>query len=491
MRWFLLRFCLLVGLAGQHVQAERFKTIHEKIQGEQEYTSFNDLVRSNRVAKLNLHYEPLTVFVPENRAFDQYEGEIYSDLAFYHMSFEVKTLKLLRTTNALQSANLDNPPLWITKVNDDIYVNSAKILQDKSNYVSRSRSGDMGQQQVLHVIDSVLDPIINSPKFSPNAYDFLTSVHNWNIGSKTITKFHQKAQDNRLLNVFKEKSPHTFFIPVDSGIDTRKYQMIDRKVLLRHVVPNHVLFIRPSERNVVTLSDEDQSPYTLSFERTNERLFVKYISKDDDLEFSSEVLVPDIPVKNGVIHLISQPLGNFEKSLKPFPFLPIMEKISNDPEVDTFYKMGSMTKFNEIFNKKNVNFTYFVPKDSAWNKINDMGLEPIDDPSDILARHLVISDSPYSMQQLVSMSRVNNYTDIELQSEGGPLRMSAFRVEGEYFIKWKRKYIRVLRPDYECTNGIVHVLNGPLVDFTRKKLNQSLNEGSLVGYWNIVKDIIV
>lgn len=106
------------------------------------------MVWSNRGAKLNLHYEPITVFVPQNEAFDQYEGDTDSDLAFYHMSFEVKTLELLETTNVLYSAKLNNPPLWITKVNDDIYVNSAKILQDRSNYVSRSFSGHMGHQQV-------------------------------------------------------------------------------------------------------------------------------------------------------------------------------------------------------------------------------------------------------------------------------------------------------------------------------------------------------
>lgn len=346
------------------------------------------------------------------------------------------------------------------------------------------------------MIDRVLDPMIKSPKFSPNAYDFLISPHNWCIGtSKTITKYHQRVQDNRLFEVFKKRQPHTFFIPIDSGIDPYKYKMIDRKAVLRHVVPNYVLFTIPSEKNVVTLSDDDDSPYTLSFERNNDVSFVKYSSKDNFEEFSSEIIVPDIPVKNGVIHLISQPLGSFHKSLKPFPYLPIIEKISRDPEIDTFYKMGSMTKFNDIFNRDNVNFTYFIPQDAAWNKISNLGLEPVDSPDDILAKHLVVSETPYSMQQLVSMTRVNNYTDLELQSEAGPLRMSVFKEEGDYYIKWNRKYIRVLRPDYECTNGIIHILNGPLINFRRKHFkndySKPLDSGdSLVGYWNILKGIV-
>lgn len=350
------------------------------------------------------------------------------------------------------------------------------------------------------MIDGVLDPMVKSPLFSPNAYDFLTSVDKWNVGgSKTVTKFHQRVQEHRLLDVFKKREPHTFFIPIDSGIDPQKYKMIDRQVILRHVVPNHVLFTRPSEKNVITLSDEDESPYALSFEKTNDKFFVKYTSKEsvggDFEDFSSEIVISDIPVKNGVIHLISQPMGNFNKSLKPFPYLPIIEKISRDPEIDVFYKMGSMTKFNKKLERENTNFTYFIPTDSAWDKIGDLGLEPVDSSYDILSRHLVISDSPYTMQQLVSMSRVNNYTDIELHTEGGPLRISVFKIEGEYFIKWKKIYIKVLRPDYECTNGMVHVLNGPLVNFKRRNLetdaDNSLDAGaSLKSYWSIVKDII-
>lgn len=471
------------------------------------------MVRSNRGAKLNLRYEPLTVFVPENKAFDRYDGDTYSDLAFYHLSFEVKTLKLLETTNVMSSVNLDNPPLWITTVNEEIYVNNAKVIQDKSNYVSKSVSGDMGQHQVLiqfgitlipcfyvlqvlHMIDTVLDPMVRSPSFSPNAYDLLTSTDNWNVGAKTVTKFHQRVQGHRLLEVFKKREPQTFFIPVDSGIDPQKYKMIDRKIILRHVIPNHVLFTRPSEKHVVTLYDEDESPYSLSFEKTNDKSFVKYTSKESIYEeFSSEIILSDIPLKNGVVHLISQPLGNFNKSLKPFPYLPIVEKISRDPEIDVFYKMGSLTKFNKRFERGNVNFTYFVPTDASWNKIGELELEPVDSFNDILARHLVVSDSPYSMQQLASMSRVNNYTDIELHTEGGPLRISVFKIEGEYFIKWKRIYVKVLRPDYECTNGMVHILNGPLADFRRRNLKtkgDSENMGeSLVDYWSIVKNIVM
>lgn len=100
------------------------------------------------MAKLNLHREQLTLFVPENRAFARFEGELKSDIVFYHMSFELKTLYELNYTNVMTTVVLENPPLWLTRVNGDIYVNNAKVLQDESELMGKTRPGDMGKMQV-------------------------------------------------------------------------------------------------------------------------------------------------------------------------------------------------------------------------------------------------------------------------------------------------------------------------------------------------------
>lgn len=83
----------------------------------------------------------------------KFNGSIFSakyrsDLIFYHMSYEYKTLDLLNKTNSLSSVILENPPLWISRRDRDIFINNAKIIPEKSNYITRSRTGDSGKEQV-------------------------------------------------------------------------------------------------------------------------------------------------------------------------------------------------------------------------------------------------------------------------------------------------------------------------------------------------------
>ncbi|KAG5864881.1 hypothetical protein JTB14_021708 [Gonioctena quinquepunctata] len=413
----------------------------KKIQQEPPYSGFSALIRNNRVAKLNLHYEQLTVFVPENKVFRDLDEDTNSDIAFYHMSFEIKTLSMLNRTNSIDSVLLENPPLWITRTADDIYVNNAKIIQDKSNYIARSRNGDMGKQQVLHVIDEMLDPVITSPKFSPNAYDFLSSYSNWNLGAaKTVSNFFTKVQENKVNYIYKQNAGYTFFVPLDSGIDPHKFNSINKHVIFGHVIPFYVLFTRSTPKNFAyeSLANDEFAYMVLSFEEKNEKLFVKGLTRGNygEGEFYSEVVVPNIPVKNGVIHVISEPLGIFNRKLKPFPYLPVFDKMSTDPSLEVFYNMGARTGFNDIFSKEGVNFTYLVPNDSAWMKAKQNGLETMDSDLNILGRHLIISQTPYSIEQLHSLTKARNYTDIEMNTQAGPLRIMVVKIEDDYYLKW-------------------------------------------------------
>lgn len=309
-----------------------------------------------------------------------------------------------------------------------------------------------------------------------------------------MSKYFIKVQENKLQNVFKEKVGHTFFIPVDSGIDSRNFKVLDSHLIRGHIIPFYILFTRPTERNFAyeTIANNAFMHMVLSFVEINGKLFVKGRNNRNERnryeEYFSEIVVANIPVKNGVVHLISQPLiGASNKSLGLFPYLPIMTKISSDPELDVFYKMGEKTKFNKIFDIQGVSFTYFVPRDTAWTQADRKGLSSSEEDLDILKRHLIVSESPYFMEQLESLTKAYNNSYLELTSEGGPIRIMVLKIEDQYYIKWFNKYIQVLRPNYECTNGIVHILAGPMVDFRRKKLEQFNNYEN---YWQAFKQVI-
>lgn len=62
------------------------------------------------------------------------------------------------------------------------------------------------------------------------------------------------------------------------------------------------------------------------------------------------------------------------------------------------------------------------------------------------------------------------------------------KIDDQYYIKWYNKYIQVLRPNYECTNGIVHVLAGPMVDFRREQ--HTIENKQYQNYWLAFRNVL-
>lgn len=347
--------------------------------------------------------------------------------------------------------------------------------------------------QILHSIDNILDPVILSPKYSPNAFDFLSKPYNWNLpGGIEISKFIIKVQETQMHHIYKEGGPHTFFVPIDSEINSHNFKLLDSHRVKGHIIPGYVLFSRPTEKNLAYETLSKDAVFTvLSFRENGGKFFVhaQTTSYGRKLkEFSTEIVFPNIPVTNGVVHLISKPIIDDGKAgLGMFPLLPILTKISTDPELEITYNMGQLTKFNKIFTMEGLKFTYFVPKDWAWIQADKKGLEATDEDLDILKRHLIVSSSAYFMEQLESLSKTSNDSYVELKSEGGYLKITVLKIDQDYYIKWNNKYIRVLRPNFECTDGIVHIIAGPMVDFQRP---QPIALTTYNRYWKTFSNVV-
>lgn len=93
------------------------------------------------------------------------------------------------------------------------------------------------------------------------------------------------------------------------------------------------------------------------------------------------------------------------------------------------------------------------------------------------------------MEQLVSLTKANKFTDIELQTKGGPLRIMVLIIKGDYYLRWNNRYIKIIRPDYECTNGVIHILASPMTNFRRKDMTL-LEVGGKVfkEYWKTLSE---
>merc|ERR1712062_667305 len=103
-----------------------------------------------------------------------------------------------------------------------------------------------------------------------------------------------------------------------------------------------------------------------------------------------------------------------------------------------------------------------------------------DYPFNILRRHLVVSDRAYTMEQLVERSLRS--TKKTIQTESGELRFTVvssteFSAYNEWYVSWGESCRgqnfgqncqpvkgRIVRPNIECTNGYIHIVDTVMLD---------------------------
>lgn len=139
-------------------------------------------------------------------------------------------------------------------------------------------------------------------------------------------------------------------------------------------------------------------------------------------------------------------------------------------------------------NDTSTRFTYFAPRDYAWK------VAAVSYPStskkifmpefsyhtkQILERHLVIADEVYTMAKLKEMK--HNDT-IVLPAARDSLKLRIREYSEIYQIEWEGKWIRVYRPDVECTNGIIHVIDDVLLKDSDVRVTGTASATSLASH---------
>ncbi|XP_037026779.1 fasciclin-1 isoform X3 [Bradysia coprophila] len=610
-------------------------SILDKIKDDPELSQFYDLLERNQVALANLNLRAITLFAPTNEAFQSYNLTANSQYHVqYHMSTTAVTLDQLG--KSIISDFDGNPPLYITKRRknnqDYIWVNNALVIRSRSNVQMQN---SMGKKQILHVIDEVLTPLTITQSssldvFNPDAFQFLTHADSLDIGGHRIRSYRQKVISNKKEPVFQANGWHTFFIPVEDGFKPHpRPDMIDKKVIDGHVISDQVVFIAsaPNEEPFETLAFDDNIKVTISFftqgEGKNRKTYVKSNTVVGDSKHSTgvvmaEIVRANIPVRNGVIHLIQRPLMIVDTTVMQFleekedgplfrfyetimdfggefmqkvngmkdvtlfapsneawndpnlkniirnkekmkeilnlhivrdrlntermrqtnpnvitqfptlafrknlyfnvlssrqgnhtitvegggvnatliqadiaqtngyvhiidrvlgvPYSTVYDKLKTDPMLNSSNLMGMLSGFNAQLNDTTRRFTYFVPRDWAWQQTE------IEFPSThkklfmpefnwharaILERHLVIADKVYTMAELKKMGP--DY--IVLPTARDALQVKVKEEEKHttdpdrqgYSIFWNHRNIHIFRPDVECTNGIIHVIDHPFL----------------------------
>lgn len=608
--------------------AARPAFMYDKLRDDPDLSQFYTMVGRTPEANSTLEYRHATVFAPTNMAFQNFEkSEIEKQsLVLYHISTLALTLDQLggKVLTDLEG----NPPLWVTRRRqrggaEEVYVNNALVLPNRSNFVTQNARG---RQQVLHVVDEVLAPVTattTAPSHlqlnNPDAFLFLNQSENIDIGKHRVRSFRQRVFINKKDGVFRTEGKFTFFVPVDEGFKPpTRTEKIDQKVIDGHIVPGHALFTRPTPAGqpYITLANSDMLRVNVSFTKEADgKIYVKSDTILGDQNHGNgvvlaEIVMPNIPVKNGVVHLIQRPLMVVDNTVKQFleekedgplykfyevimdqdseflttitnmkemtlfapsnaawqdpsinkilrdkrrlrevlylhlvekrlpveeiieknknqlfqvptaadhknlyfnviqgdhnytltvegggvnatvvqpniaatngivhiidrilgvPYTTVKEKLATDPMLNQTYHLGENDKFNEQLGDKDKKFTYFVPRDLAWKKLE------IRFPSthkklfmkdfnyhvrQILERHLVVSDQVFTMAIL--KERSHNSSEV-LPTLRDHLRVKVKEVEKRYVIEWEGEKINVVRPDVECTNGIIHVIDSVLL----------------------------
>ncbi|XP_037891845.1 fasciclin-1 isoform X3 [Glossina fuscipes] len=605
----------------------------DKLQNNYLVSDFHELIRTDPVANSTLQLRSCTLFVPTNAAVRKYNGTI---LVSYHMATVPMTVRQL--TKTIPSDFEGNPLLYITRNRKgEVYVNNAWINQTESTEIVTQEN----KRQVMHVINDVLVPLTLLPTArtqvtNPNAWEFLQQSDLFDVQENRLRTYRSQVTLMRKESLYQSPGGHTFFIPVDEGFkQTTRSSLVDRKVIDGHVILNSVLFsaAQSTEDTHTTAAFEDNIKVTVNFYYDNDKkLYVKSNTLVGDSKHSTgvvlaQVLKANIPVSNGVVHLIHRPLMIVDTTVKQFleslvdnkngalrrfyevimeiggevlddinslgdvtilapsneawnasnieniignrekmrdivnmhiikgrvdvekikqsnenmigqfptihsstflyfnvngddtnevvtvegggvnatiivpdiaqtngfvhiidrvlgvPYTTVLGKLETDPMLSDTYRMGQFSSFNDQLNNTQRRFTYFVPRDRAWQKTQ------YDYPSVykklfmkdfayhsrcIMERHLLIADDIYTMKTLAEMTKKQNdsiilptFRDslkIKVEEEVENLHDDDSTSWTGYVILWNYKRIRVFRPDVECTNGIIHVIDYPMLE---------------------------
>ncbi|XP_014254837.2 fasciclin-1 isoform X4 [Cimex lectularius] len=487
-------------------------TLDLKIRDVLDLSEFYSMLEHNPFAMNTLKYSDITVFAPLNSAFQDVSKRTEDqDLVLYHMANSPLTLSNLGPS--VNTMGQGNPPIWVTKVNPDlIYLNNARVITEKSNtYLNYPK------KQVLHVIEKLLEPVrFISPettKYNPTAYDFLEGSEDVRLGNIRLRSFRQRVKHTGKEDLYKRAGKHTFFIPIDEGFQGFRHyrhgyspkrhhsrfsfqppprpEKIDEITIDGHVIEDQVLFTDPTPDNKqyktvawgrikvnVSFSTETDNLRTQKYVKSHT---IVGDSDHPDGVVLAEIVKGNIPVSNGVIHLIHRPLMVVDVTISQFledredgplyKFYEVIRDVGGD-------LMERMTQMREL--------TLFAPSNAAWKdpSLNNI-LRDTRKIREILHMHLVeeklpldriIEGNQLELFQVNTLAlRKNLYFNVVTSGSNRTLTVEGGGVNAT-----------VVQPDIAATNGIIHIIDKVLgVPFTtvgrKMATDPMLNKTFLLG----------
>ncbi|KMZ03121.1 fasciclin-1 isoform X6 [Drosophila simulans] len=425
---------------------------------------FYSLLESNQIANSTLSLRSCTIFVPTNEAFQRYKSKTTHVL--YHITTEAYTQK--RLPNTVSSDMAGNPPLYITKnSNGDIFVNNARIIPSLS-----VETNSDGKRQIMHIIDEVLEPLTVKAGHSdtpnnPNALKFLKNAEEFNVDNIGVRTYRSQVTMAKKESVYDAAGQHTFLVPVDEGFKlSARSSLVDGKVIDGHVIPNTVIFTAAAQHDDPKASGafEDLLKVTVSFfKQKNGKMYVKSNTIVGDAKHRvgvvlAEIVKANIPVSNGVVHLIHRPLMIIDTTVTQF--LQSFKENAENGALRKFYEV-IMDNGGAVLDDINslTEVTILAPSNEAWNSSNiNNVLRDRNKIRQILNMHIIkdrlnvdkIRQKNANLIAQVPTVNNNTFLYFNVRGEGAD---TVITVEGGGV------NATVIQADVAQTNGYVHIID--------------------------------
>lgn len=148
-----LRNVLLLLAAASVVSTTR--SLLDTIREDEDFSSFRSLLFRYDAATL-LQDANVTVFVPTNAAFERYRGVLDGRILLNHVVNWTVELEEMDSRTRLVTQE-SYPTLWVTRGQDFVFVNGAKIDLERSKYVAVVKPGEKVTIQVIIVFMQVFE----------------------------------------------------------------------------------------------------------------------------------------------------------------------------------------------------------------------------------------------------------------------------------------------------------------------------------------------
>jgi len=320
----------------------------------------------------------VTVLIPTNKAMEEYRGRRGEDLALNHL---INSIVLEdQVGDRLSSLVTGSPPIWVTKRSAWLYFNQARAVERNIQLQS-----DSGEQQKMFIIDSVLEPLLpisfKNASFTQDvtAGKLLKRSTLYNLGQDGMARiFYQLAKLNKRDRMFEVQGKHTFFFPVDSAFEVIDKGFVDAKVIEAHIVPQKLLLTTLIPTGEVSTVAWEQGGVMVNVSLQPSRavgggVMVRSNTISGDRVHGTGMVVSrivkgNIPVQNGIVHLIDKPLMVVARSLYDY----VMEE--GRDRNNRLYSFAQMIKdkggrFGETL-LESKDGTLLAPSNEAFRKVD-------------------------------------------------------------------------------------------------------------------------